>query len=145
MRDGDRRRGQLLFNGPKAACSTCHTIGYHGGTLGPDLTSIGQIRTERDLLEAIVFPNASFARGYEPVVVTTTSGQAIGGLLQSDEPEDVVLLTGPETKARIAKATIANMEPGTASLMPAGFGDQLSRADLADLVVFLKGTRWGAN
>ena len=145
VRDGDRRRGQLLFNGPKAACSTCHTIGYHGGTLGPDLTSIGQIRTERDLLEAIVFPNASFARGYEPVVVTTTSGQVIGGLLQSDEPEDVVLLTGPEAKARIEKATIANMEPGTASLMPAGFGDQLSRADLADLVVFLKGTRWGAN
>ncbi len=145
VRDGDRRRGQLLFNGPKAACSTCHTIGYHGGTLGPDLTSIGQIRTERDLLEAIVFPNASFARGYEPVVVTTTSGQMVSGLLHGEEPEDVVLLTGPEAKTRIPRTTIAKLEPGIASLMPTGFGDQLSPADLADLVVFLKGTRWGAN
>ena len=145
VRDGDRRRGQLLFNGQKALCSTCHAIGYHGGTLGPDLTAIGQIRTERDLLEAIVFPSVSFARGYEPVAITTTNGQIINGLLQGDEPEDVVLITGPEVKARIAKATIANMEPGSTSMMPAGFGDQLSRAELADLVVFLKGTRWGAN
>jgi putative heme-binding domain-containing protein len=143
--NGDPRRGQLLFNSSKAACSTCHAIGYHGGTLGPDLTSIGQIRTERDLLEAIVFPNASFARGYEPVVITTKSGQVIGGLLHSDEPDDIVLLTGPEAERRIDKATIANMEPGTVSLMPAGFGELLSRPELADLLAFLKGTRWGAN
>ena len=37
------------------------------------------------------------------------------------------------------------MEPGTVSLMPAGFGEQLSRGELADLLAFLKGTRWGAN
>ena len=143
--NGDARRGQLLFNSQKAACSTCHAIGYHGGTLGPDLTSIGQIRTERDLLEAIVFPSASFARGYEPVVITTKSGQVIGGLLHSDEADDIVLLTGPEAETRIDKSTIANMEPGTVSLMPAGFGELLSRAELADLLAFLKGTRWGAN
>jgi putative heme-binding domain-containing protein len=145
VRDGDRRRGQLLFNGPKAACSTCHAIGYHGGTLGPDLTSIGQIRTERDLLEAIVFPNISFARGYEPVVVTKTNGEVVNGLLHGDEPDDVVLMTGPEVKVRIPKGAIKNMEPGAASLMPTGFGDQLSRGDLADLVMFLKGTKWGAD
>jgi putative membrane-bound dehydrogenase-like protein len=143
--NGDARRGQLLFNSQKAACSTCHAIGYHGGTLGPDLTSIGQIRTERDLLEAIVFPNASFARGYEPVVITTKSGQLIGGLLHADEADDIVLLTGPQAESRIDKSTIANMEPGTVSLMPAGFGELLSRPELADLLAFLKGTRWGAN
>jgi putative membrane-bound dehydrogenase-like protein len=145
VRDGDPRRGQFLFNSPKAACGTCHTIGYQGGTIGPDLTSIGQIRTERDLLEAIVFPNASFARGYEPVVVTTKSGQVIGGLLRSDGPEEIVIMTGPQGETRIEKSTIAKMEPGAVSLMPTGFGDQLSRSELADLLAFLKGTRWGAN
>ncbi len=145
VRDGDPMRGQFLFNSPKAACGTCHTIGYQGGTIGPDLTSIGQIRTERDLLEAIVFPNASFARGYEPVVVTTKSGQVIGGMLRSDGPEEIVVLTGPQGETRIDKSTIANMEPGAVSLMPTGFGDQLSRNELADLLAFLKGTRWGAN
>ncbi len=145
MRDGDPRRGQFLFNSPKAACSTCHTIGYQGGNVGPDLTSIGQVRTERDLLEAIVFPNASFARGYEPVVVTTKSGQVIGGLMRGDSPQEIVLLTGLQGETRIDKTTIANMEPGAVSLMPTGFGDQLSQGELADLLAFLKGTRWGAN
>jgi putative membrane-bound dehydrogenase-like protein len=145
VRDGDPRRGQFLFNGPKAACSACHAIGYQGGKLGPDLTSIGQIRSERDLLEAIVFPNASFPRGYESIVVTTTSGRVYSGLLRSDLPDEVVVATGARDEARIPKQTIADMQPGTASLMPSGFGDQLTRQELADLLAFLKGTRWGAN
>ena len=41
---GDIRRGQAIFNGTKASCSACHAIGYLGGRVGPDLTSIGQVR-----------------------------------------------------------------------------------------------------
>src|SRR5207249_4650704 len=59
---GDHRRGQNLFNGTKAACSTCHAVGYLGGQIGPDLTRIGSVRSERDLLEAILFPSISFVR-----------------------------------------------------------------------------------
>ena len=51
----------------------------------------------------------------------------------------------PVAETRVDKSTIANMEPGTVSLMPAGFGELLSRPELADLLAFLKGTRWGAN
>ena len=58
---GDVRRGQVVFQSEKAACYTCHAIGYRGGNVGPDLTKVGQVRTERDLLEAIVYPStASF-------------------------------------------------------------------------------------
>jgi len=66
---GDVRRGQLIFNNPKFACISCHSVGYRGGHLGPDLTSVGTIRTERDLLESIVYPSASFVRSYEPMIV----------------------------------------------------------------------------
>ena len=81
---GDVRRGQVVFNSQKAACVTCHAIGYIGGRIGPDLTRIGQVRSERDLLEAILFPSASFARSYEPVIVTTTSGDIHSGVLRSE-------------------------------------------------------------
>src|SRR6185369_5956914 len=66
LKDGDIRRGQAIFNSPKAACSTCHAIGYLGGNVGPDLTRIGSIRQERDLLESILFPSASFVQSFEP-------------------------------------------------------------------------------
>ena len=56
---GDVRRGQLVFHSEKAACFSCHAIGYRGGNVGPDLTKIGSVRAERDLMEAIVFPSAA--------------------------------------------------------------------------------------
>ncbi len=135
---GDAGRGQMVFNGQKAACASCHTIGYIGGQIGPDLTKIGQVRSERDLLEAIVFPSASFARGYEPVVVHTRSGDVRGGLLRSDLPDEIVLASGERDETRIPRRDIADMQPGTVSLMPQGLDEQLTRQELADLVAFLK-------
>jgi putative membrane-bound dehydrogenase-like protein len=143
LRGGDIRRGQALFNSPKAACATCHAMGYLGGHVGPDLTSVGTIRTERDLLESIVYPSASFVRSYEPMIVLTKGGEQYNGILRKDAADEVVLVTGPEAEARIARPEIAEMRPGSVSLMPAGLDQQLSKQDLADLVAFLKNTKWG--
>ena len=46
----------------KAACVACHTIGYVGGHVGPDLSRVGAIRQERDLVESILYPSASFVQ-----------------------------------------------------------------------------------
>jgi putative membrane-bound dehydrogenase-like protein len=143
-RSGDVRRGQAIFNSTKAACSSCHAIGYLGGRVGPDLTSIGQVRTERDLLESIIYPSSSFVRSYEPMIVATKSGEEHSGVLRRDSPEEVILATGPEVEVRLARAEIAEMRPGTVSLMPQGLEEQLSRQELADLLAFLKNTKWGA-
>jgi putative heme-binding domain-containing protein len=142
---GDVRRGQAVFNSPKVACMSCHTIGYLGGRIGPDLTRIGQIRSERDLLEAILFPSASFARGYESVVVTTASGALHSGVLRSDLTDAVMLVTGAGEEIRILRREIVDMQPGTVSVMPPGLATQLSREELTDLLAFLKATRSGAN
>ena len=144
LKDGDIRRGQTIFNSQKAACFSCHKLGYLGGTVGPDLTSIGQARTERDLLESIVYPNASFVRSYEPMIVVTKSGEEYSGVLRRDAADEVLLATGPNAETRVARVDIAEMRPGTVSVMPGGMEEELSRQELADLVSFLKGTRWGA-
>jgi putative heme-binding domain-containing protein len=141
VQNGDVSRGQTVFNGSKAACLSCHAIGYIGGRIGPDLTRIGQVRSERDLLEAVVFPNVSFARGFEPVVVRTRSGQLHGGVLRNDAPDEVVLgaVSGPDT--RIPRKDVAEIEPGTVSLMPPGYAELLTRQELADLLAFLRAAR----
>ena len=139
---GDIRRGQALFNSPKVACASCHAIGYLGGHVGPDLTKIGQIRNERDLLEAIVYPNASFVRSYEPMIVATKGGEEFSGVLRKDSPEEVVLATGPSAEQHIPRGDISDMRPGAVSVMPSGLAEQLTKEELADLLAFLKATRW---
>jgi putative heme-binding domain-containing protein len=140
---GDVRRGQAIFNDAKTACLTCHAIGYQGGKVGPDLTRISEVRSERDLLEAIVYPSASFVRSYEPLIVVTKDGEEHSGVLRQDAAEGLLLATGPTTEVRILRADITEMRPGTVSVMPQGLDEQLSRQELADLLAFLKNTKWG--
>jgi putative membrane-bound dehydrogenase-like protein len=138
LKGGDVRRGQAVFNSQKAACSSCHAIGYLGGNVGPDLTHVGAIRTERDLLEAIVLPSASFVRSYEPVQVTTRSGKVYNGVLKKDAPDEVELATNATERVRLARDEIEDVQPSKVSIMPAGLDQQLTPRDLADLVAFLK-------
>jgi putative heme-binding domain-containing protein len=138
LEKGDVQRGQLVFNSEKAACMACHSVGYRGGKIGPDLTKVGAIRTERDLLESIVYPSASFVRSYEPLQVTTKRGKVYNGVVRRENTDEIVLALDATNEVRIARADIDQMEPGKVSIMPAGLDKQLTPRELADLIAFLK-------
>jgi putative heme-binding domain-containing protein len=135
---GDARRGLIVFKGPKAACVTCHAIGYVGGKAGPDLSKIGAIRTERDLLESILFPSASFVRSYEPVVLTTKDGRVLAGVLKSDSAEWFTVVIAADNEVRVERSAIADLKAGEASIMPQGLEEQLTVEELMDLVAFMR-------
>ncbi len=138
LKDGDVRRGQAVFNSPKAACAACHAIGYLGGKTGPDLTHIAQIRQERDLLEAIVYPSASFVRSYEPIAITTQNGRVLNGLLTKEAPDELTITVSATETVRVPREDIDELRPSTVSIMPAGMDQQLSPQQMADLLAFLK-------
>lgn len=132
------RRGQEIFHSSKAACSTCHAVGYLGGRVGPDLTRIGKIRDHRDLLEAVIFPSASFVRGYEPVVIATHDGEILNGIIEDQDEKEIVLRQDASRVTRIQRENIEDQKAATVSMMPAGLDKQLSLQELADLIAFLK-------
>jgi putative heme-binding domain-containing protein len=134
---GDVRRGHAVFFSPRAGCIACHALAYQGGRIGPDLTRIGALRSERDLLESIVFPSASIVRSYEPVVVETRSGKTHNGLIKSETPEEVELVVGAEQTVRIPRKDIEDIQPSKVSVMPAGIEKVLTPQELADLLAFL--------
>ena len=138
LSEGDIRRGQLIFNSQKAACSACHAMGYMGGNIGPDLSRIGKIRNERDLLEAIVFPSVSFVRSYEPILVVTHSGKQFNGLIRKESADEITVATGAKEEVRLLRSEIEEIRPSTVSIMPAGLDTQITRQQLADLIAFLK-------
>ena len=139
---GDVVRGQEVFNSSEAACLSCHAIGYQGGKIGPGLTRIGEIRSRRDLLEAIVYPSASFVRSYEPIVAVTASESHSGVRLEETETH-LVLAVNADDQVRIRRTEIEEIRPGTVSVMPSGLDAQLSTDALADLLAFLEATQWG--
>jgi putative membrane-bound dehydrogenase-like protein len=135
---GDPQRGRQVFVGARATCVSCHAVQGQGGQVGPDLTRIGAIRSERDLLEAIVLPSATFVRGYEPCQVTTRDGKVYAGVIRRETADAIVLATGPAAEVRIPRAAVETIEPGKVSLMPEGLDAQLSRQQLADLIAYLR-------
>ena len=135
---GDVRRGHALFSGQKAKCQNCHTRGYLGGRLGPDLTRIGRVRNQRDLLEAIVFPNTSLVRGYEPVTIALNDGQVLSGIIKSESESELIVAIDAEKQQHISRTSIEEMQPSAVSLMPQGLNGVLTIQDLADLIAFLQ-------
>ncbi|MFL3667486.1 MAG: HEAT repeat domain-containing protein, partial [Verrucomicrobiota bacterium] len=138
---GDALRGKAVFRGPKAGCSTCHSMAYHGGQFGPDLTRIGQVRKKMDLLEAIVFPSASFVRSYETMQVSTGDGGVLAGIVSDQDAGQVTLALSPEKSVRVERGEIRNMEQLHVSMMPAGMNTILTQQQLADLTAYLEASR----
>jgi putative membrane-bound dehydrogenase-like protein len=138
---GDVRRGQIVFARAKASCTSCHQFGYVGGHIGPDLTHVGNIRSERDLLEAIMFPSASIVRSFEPMQVVTKSGKVYNGLVHKDAPDELVLIASATETIHVPRDEIEEMRPSRVSIMPAGLDKQLTPQELADLVAFLRNAK----
>lgn len=141
---GDVGRGRAVFYSQKSQCSACHAVGREGGTLGPDLTAIGAIRSGRDILEAIVFPSASFVPGYEPMRVETKDDVITGNLVREDASSVVVKLNAM-VEQRIPRGDIKSIKPGAVSVMPEGLAAGLTKEELLDLLAFLQaqnGEQW---
>jgi putative heme-binding domain-containing protein len=134
---GDLERGRVLFYG-KAICATCHKVGAEGGNLGPDLTSIQKDRSAHDLLEAVVYPSASFVREYETYKIKTQTGEHTG-VIQKQLPDAIILGTAPQTSVRIPRSEIVSTEILNTSMMPQGLDQLLSQQEMADLMAFILG------
>src|ERR1700704_3653809 len=53
---GDAVRGQAVFEG-KGTCGTCHRVNGNGARLGPDLSSVGQLRRALELERSLLDPD----------------------------------------------------------------------------------------
>lgn len=137
---GDATRGAALFKDAKSLCITCHMHSGQGASFGPDLTKVGAIRSERDLLEAIVYPSASLVRSYEPVIVRTSAGESMG-LLKRDSAEEIIVAASPGADVRIPRSAVRETEYASISLMPQVFDQVLSPTEIADLIAFLRSSK----
>ncbi len=137
MNAGDATRGETVFFSAKAACSSCHRVAGKGERIGPDLSKIGEVRNHRDLAEALVFPSASLARGYESFNAVTKDGKVHSGLLSRETAAAIYLRTAERAEIRVERNDIDELTPAATSIMPQGVDKALTPKELGDVIAYL--------
>jgi len=138
---GSPSRGQALFASGKGTCVACHKVGELGRAIGPDLSKIGAIRTERDLAESILFPSSTLARDYEAHLFELNDGQTALGVVRSHTAEGLRIVDVSGQERTLPHAQIASDTVLAESLMPMGLDATLSAQELADLIAWLRSLR----
>jgi putative heme-binding domain-containing protein len=134
---GDAGQGEKLFWSPALKCGSCHKIGNQGTPLGPDLSTIGKLRTREDLLESILEPSRRIEPKYAAYVVQTVDGRSMTGLLVKRDENEVVLRDGQNKEIILAAKNVEVLQPSRVSLMPDGQMAGLTAQEAADLLEYL--------
>jgi putative heme-binding domain-containing protein len=135
---GDAKAGQAIYESGKSVCIACHQIGDKGRSIGPNLSKIGAIRNERDLLESIIFPSNTIARDYEAHIIEMSDGQSMIGVIKSHTAEGLLVVDVAGQEKNIPQGQIVSDTQLPTSLMPMGLDQTLSENELCNLVAFLR-------
>ena len=81
-KEGDAIRGAVVFFQQHMACSKCHSVGEGKPfALGPDLATLGKEVRDEAIIESVLLPSKVIRKGFESIVVATTAGKSLTGLL----------------------------------------------------------------
>jgi putative heme-binding domain-containing protein len=138
---GNAANGEKVF---RANCASCHLVAGRGGRLGPDLSRVGVSRTRAALSLQIRGAVEDFKPGYEPVTLTTPTGQQIHGVKKNEDLFSVQIMDTRERIQGYVRGVMRTVTSDKRSAMPVFGGDRLSESDLDDLLAYL-GTLRGAS
>ncbi|MCA9040407.1 MAG: TIM barrel protein, partial [Planctomycetaceae bacterium] len=134
---GNAEAGLAIFTSAKSACISCHKLGEHGGTVGPELTKIGVERKPREIVESIFWPKKDVKPEYVSHTIITDEGKIHTGYLTNSTGEERTLknpATGELTTFAVDE--IDEQIPGS-TLMPDGLTTAMSKQQQLDLIKFV--------
>ena len=163
---GNERIGRaIFFFNSGADCKRCHVInGVGGGMVGPDLTDVNQRLNREEILESIVYPNRTIAKGYETVDIILKDGRDFSGRVLREDEEKLVLeldisfyefesedglephsqvdviaeeVPAPLTEEVVIQKQNIRIRRSSQSGMPEDVVDSLQLPQLRDLIAFL--------
>jgi len=138
---GDVAKGTAVF---QKTCAACHQLGGIGQAVGPDLAAEAG-KPGEVLLIAILNPNAAVEARYVNYTATTKNGLVQSGLLASESGGSITLIAPDGKQHVIARADLDNLTSTGISVMPEGLERDISMAQMADLIAFLRQNAVGPN
>lgn len=138
LRGRDFDNGKRMFSA--GMCIACHRIGGEGGHTGPDLGSLGNRFSIRDILVAITEPSASISEQYMASNVKLKDGRTLSGRLILHTAREVGVASNPFDLNQLTKAPadqVEKIEFSQTSIMPPGMISAMNRDELMDLMAYL--------
>lgn len=131
---GDPARGREVF---VKNCASCHRCGGVGHRVGPELSGL-ITKSPPQLLEDILDPSRQALPDYTGFLVATKEGEIKTGLLAGESAAAIVLKRQEGIDEVIRRDEIETFRSTGRTLMPDGFEQTISPAQLADLIAFLR-------
>ena len=133
---GKVENGQKLF--VSQSCVKCHTTANGQRPKGPHLVDIGKRYKPQELLESVLKPSAKIAQGFDTYGFVTTRGKIVSGFVASESAEDVEVRQATGVPLVLVKTDIEERVKQMKSMMPEGMVNNLTPAELADLLAYLQ-------
>ncbi len=136
----DKKRGHDMFRA--TLCAVCHRMGNEGGSVGPDLTSLGGRFTVRDMAESIIDPNKVISDQFTFDLITRQDGTLVTGKILEEKDNKWIIATNPfdfSQTIEIERNDIKESKHSPVSPMPAGLVNRLNEDELKDLLAYLLG------
>ena len=109
--------------------------------MAPNISD-SRVKTHAQLLVDILDPNRAIDNNYFSYTLVDTSGKVSTGIISS-ETSSSVTMKQPEGKTiTVLRSDIEQLKPNGVSLMPVGFEKQLTVAQMADVISFIKNWRY---
>jgi putative heme-binding domain-containing protein len=134
--DGVLSRGAEVF--VRANCAKCHRLDGQGDHFGPDLSTVANRFTRKELLEAIVHPSHVISSQYASKTVLTKDGRQLTGLVVPGASGETVVILPTAERVLLLPKQIEATRPSKTSAMPDGLLDPLSLEEIADLFAYLQ-------
>ncbi|MEX2174245.1 MAG: HEAT repeat domain-containing protein [Pirellulaceae bacterium] len=132
---GSAARGAEIY--VKAQCAKCHRFDNKGESFGPDLSTVSNRFSRKELIESIVFPSHVISSQYASKKVLTTDGQQFTGLVVPGPAGETIIMQPSGEKVTLTDDQIDKSKPSKLSAMPNGLLDPLSLDEIADLFAYL--------
>lgn len=132
---GDASRGAIAF--AKANCLKCHRMQGKGENVGPDLTTVANRFTRKEMLEAVVHPSQVISSQYVTKVLITEDGRQISGIVAPGAKGEFVVTQSSGERVMVAEADVVEQKPSKVSTMPAGLLETLSLEEISDLFAYM--------
>jgi putative heme-binding domain-containing protein len=136
--DGSAERGARLFTDARGVgCVKCHAVEGKGGNVGPDLAGLAAKYDRAEIITSVLEPSKRIATGYQPVLIATTHGKVLTGLVREETADHLDLVDADGKVMRVKKADVEERRVSDVSIMPVGLVDTLRPEEFADLISYL--------